>query len=120
MKIPDWLIKEGVDRLNEVAAGKPKEGSIATDGMPPQVSSLIIRSVIACYAVWGTVAIADLAACESRRPGQCEAQRSELRGAATTIPATLLAWLADSPVGATGIAQKLISRKPRQAPGENS
>jgi hypothetical protein len=84
-------------------------------GTPVQFANLIIRSVIACYAVWGTVVIADLAACEARRPGECDSQRAELRGAATTIPATLLAWLADSPVSAAGgIVQKLTSRKTRQ------
>lgn len=60
-------------------------------------AGLIIKSVITCYAVWGGVTIYDLAACESKRPGQCEPQRAELRGAMTTIPGTLLAWLADSP-----------------------
>lgn len=66
-------------------------------------AGLIIRSVLLCYSVWGGVAVYDLMQCESKRPGQCEPQRSELRGAATSIPATLLAWLADSPVGAKPI-----------------
>jgi hypothetical protein len=120
MKIPDWLVGKAVDELSTLATGNPKKEPVSANDVAAQFGNLIIRSVIACYAVWGVVAIADLAACESRRPGQCEAQRSELRGAATTIPATLLAWLADSPVSATGIAQKLIGRKPRQTPGDNT
>lgn len=75
-------------------------------------AGLIIRSVLACYAVWGSVIVIDLAVCESKRPGQCESQRAELRGAAATIPATLLAWLADSPVnGRTGTNRTTISTK---------
>lgn len=61
-------------------------------------AGIIIRAVLACYAVWGAVTITDLAACERRTPGRCEPQRAEVRGAATAIPATLLAWLADSPL----------------------
>lgn len=93
----------------------PNVGSNSGDNVAQQFASLVIRSVIGCYAVWGTVVIADLANCEAKRPGECEAQRAELRGAATTIPATLLAWLADSPITPSGIAQKLIARKPRQS-----
>jgi len=70
-------------------------------GVGHPLARLIIRSVLVCYATWGAVVIGDLAICESKRPGQCENQRSEIRGAATTIPATLLAWLADSPVTGT-------------------
>jgi hypothetical protein len=87
--------------------------------MKDQFSSLVVRSVIGTYAIWGTVVVLDLANCEARRPGQCEPQRSELRGAATTIPATLLAWLADSPVSINGITQKLTARKPRQQSEES-
>jgi len=120
MKIPNWLVSTAINEAESRIAGKPNKGSLAASGMANQFANLIVRSVIACYAVWGSVVVADLAACESRRPGQCEAQRAELRGAATTIPATLLAWLADSPVGAAGIAQKLIGRKPRQATGDDA
>lgn len=67
------------------------------------LAGLIIKAVLACYAMWGVVVIGDLGICESRRPGQCDAQRSEIRGAATTIPATLLAWLADSPITGTQV-----------------
>lgn len=61
-------------------------------------ASLVIRSVLTCYAVWGTTLVVDLAVCETRSPGRCAAQRTELSGATKTIPATLLAWLADSPL----------------------
>lgn len=63
-------------------------------------ASLIIRSILVCYAAWGSVVVVDFANCEMKRPGACESQRSELRGVATAIPATLLAWLTDSPIGA--------------------
>ena len=72
-------------------------------------ASLIIRSVLVCYGVWGLVLITDLALCESRKPGTCDAQRAEVRGAATTIPATLLAWMADSPVSPHGVAGVVAS-----------
>lgn len=61
-------------------------------------AKLIIRSVLVCYGVWGAVLVADLANCEVRRLGECEQQRAELRGAASAIPATLLAWLSESPM----------------------
>lgn len=61
-------------------------------------ANLIIRSVLTCYGVWGAVLVGDLAICEYRRPGQCDTQRAAIGGAATAIPATLLAWLADSPL----------------------
>jgi hypothetical protein len=61
-------------------------------------ASLVIRSVLAVYAIWGAVVIIDLFLCLRLPSAQCEPQRSELRGAATAIPATLLAWLADSPI----------------------
>lgn len=100
-------------------AGNTRDVPNGTNDVKDRFANLIIRSVITCYAVWGAVVVSDLASCEARRPGQCEPQRSELRGAATTIPATLLAWLADSPISATGsIAQKLIGRKPRQQSDE--
>jgi hypothetical protein len=100
---------------NRLTGNTNKEPKVPVS-MAGQFANLIIRSVIACYAVWGTTVIVDLAACEARRPGECNSQRAELRGAATTIPATLLAWLADSPVSSAGaIAQKLTARKPRQA-----
>lgn len=87
--------------------------------MKEQFASIVVRSVITCYAVWGSVVVLDLVGCEARTPGRCEPQRSELRGAATTIPATLLAWLTDSPITPGAIAQKLIPRKPRQAQEED-
>lgn len=61
-------------------------------------AGLVIRSVLFVYAIWGSVVVYDLVLCENKRAGQCEPQRSELRNVATTIPATLLAWLADSPM----------------------
>lgn len=77
-------------------------------------ATLVIRSVIACYAVWGGVVIYDLASCEARKPGQCEPQRSELRGAMTTISSTLLAWLADSPFIPRSVEQSKTGRRERQ------
>lgn len=69
---------------------------------------LVIRSVLVCYACWGAVVVTDLVVCESRNPGRCDAQRAEVKGAATAIPATLLAWLADSP-----LKSSLTGRKPQ-------
>ena len=85
--------------------------------MVTQFASLIMRSVVSCYAIWGTVVVTDFAACEARRPGQCDTQRAELRGVATTIPSTLLAWLADSPVSAN--SGQVSQRKPRQLSNED-
>jgi hypothetical protein len=80
-------------------------------------AGIIIRSVLVCYGTWGVVAIGDLVGCEMRRAGQCEAQRSEIRGAATAIPATLLAWLADSPVSGKPIKpQPQTTTRPRSQP----
>jgi len=61
-------------------------------------AAMVIRSVLAVYAVWGAVVVTDLFLCLRQPTAQSERQRSELRGAATAIPATLLAWLADSPI----------------------
>jgi hypothetical protein len=61
-------------------------------------AAIIIRAVLATYGVWGCVVITDLFLCLRSVNASCEPQRSELRGAATAIPATLLAWLADSPI----------------------
>lgn len=61
-------------------------------------AGLVIRSVLTAYAIWGAVIIADLFLCIHAAENNCEPQRSEVRGAAASIPATLLAWLADSPV----------------------
>ena len=63
-----------------------------------QFANLIIRAVLVCYGVWGAVLVGDLAVCEFRRPGQCDTQRAAIGAAAAAIPATLLAWLADSPL----------------------
>ena len=57
----------------------------------------IIRTVITLYAVWMTVLIIDFLLCTKKGDTNCEAARAELRGAAMSIPATLLAWLAESP-----------------------
>jgi hypothetical protein len=65
-------------------------------------AAVVIRSVLAVYAVWGAVVVTDLFLCLRLPSAQCEPQRSELRGAATAIPATLLAWLADSPITGKG------------------
>lgn len=74
-------------------------------------AGLVIRSVLFCYAIWGSVVVYDLVLCENKRSGQCEPQRSELRNVATSIPATLLAWLADSPVtGREGQARTSSAR----------
>lgn len=73
-------------------------------------AGLVIRSILVCYAVWGSVVVADLVNCEARRPGTCEPQRSEMRGAAAAIPATLLAWLAESPVGPGSVFGKKPGR----------
>lgn len=114
-----WLLARARDAAGGVKTGNTKTVPNKGNDVKDQFANLIIRSVITCYAVWGAVVVSDLASCEARRPGQCEPQRSELRGAATTIPATLLAWLADSPItAASGIAQKLIGRKPRQQSDE--
>lgn len=61
-------------------------------------SRLIIRSVIVFYSVWLTVLVADLVTCSTKSQDSCDEQRAEVRGAATVIPATLLAWLTDSPM----------------------
>lgn len=57
----------------------------------------IIRTVITLYAVWMAVLIIDFLSCTNAGKTNCEAERAELRGAAMSIPATLLAWLAESP-----------------------
>lgn len=57
----------------------------------------VVRSVLCCYAIYGAVLVADLATCLARN-GDCSTQRQEIKGAATMIPAALLAWLADSPL----------------------
>lgn len=93
--------------------------------MPPQdvdhpFAGLIIRSVLVCYAAWGSVVIVDLVACETKRPGTCEPQRAEVRGAATAIPGTLLAWLAESPLGGKPASARSATRNARPAPDENS
>lgn len=114
-----WLLARARDVVGSVRTRNTKTVLNGANVVKDNFANLIIRSVITCYAVWGAVVVSDLASCEARRPGQCEPQRSELRGAATTIPATLLAWLADSPIAAAGgIAQKLIGRKPRQQSDE--
>ena len=69
-------------------------------------AGLVIKSVLLCYATWGSVVVFDLISCETKRPGECEPQRSELRGAATTIPGTLLAWMAESPINGKVIAKR--------------
>lgn len=110
-----WLLARARGAAKSVEIRNPKNVLNGANVVKDNFANLIIRSVITCYAVWGAVVVSDLASCEARRPGQCEPQRSELRGAATTIPATLLAWLTDSPITAAGsIAQKLIGRKPHQ------
>jgi hypothetical protein len=63
-----------------------------------QYINLIIRSILVFYVTWIFVLVADLTHCVVTSKPSCESQRSELRGAASLIPATLLAWLADSPV----------------------
>lgn len=60
-------------------------------------SGLIIRAVLACYGIWVAALVVDLASCMAQRR-DCTDQRAELRGAATAIPATLLAWLNESPL----------------------
>ena len=65
--------------------------------MQNQFAPILLRAVLVCYAVWGGVVVFDLVQCERTRPGNCEPQRAEIRGAAASIPATLLAWLAESP-----------------------
>jgi hypothetical protein len=62
-------------------------------------AGLVIRSVLVAYSVWGLVTITDLFLCLRVAQQTCEPQRAEVRGAAASIPATLLAWLADSPIG---------------------
>lgn len=59
--------------------------------------TVIIRTVIAFYACWFVVLIVDFGLCSRFKTSNCDAERSELRGAAMAIPATLLAWLAESP-----------------------
>lgn len=83
-------------------------------------AGLIIRSVLVCYAVWGSVVIVDLVTCETKRPGTCEPQRSELRGAATAIPGTLLAWLAESPISGGASGGRRTARNARPTTDENS
>lgn len=58
---------------------------------------LIIKSVIAIYGIWLCILVVDLLRCSWMTNDKCEQQRSELRGAAMSAPATLLAWLAESP-----------------------
>jgi hypothetical protein len=82
-------------------------------------AGLIIRSVLVCYAAWGSVVIVDLVACESKRPGTCDPQRSEIRGAATAIPGTLLAWLAESPIGGGSSQARRTTRNARPTTDEN-
>ena len=50
-------------------------------------SQLIIRSVIVFYSIWLSVLVIDLVSCSTKSDESCDEQR-----------ATLLAWLADSPL----------------------
>jgi hypothetical protein len=76
----------------------------------------IIRAVLVCYSVWGSAVVVDLATCEVKRPGKCGEQRAELRSAATAIPTTLLAWLADSPLSGKPAPSKPASTRKPSAP----
>lgn len=102
--------------LGERRARNTRQGSSPVMDHP--FAGIIIRAVLACYAVWGAVTITDLAACERRTPGRCEPQRAEVRSVATAIPATLLAWLADSPITgkATAAPRQSASRTPAKKP----
>jgi hypothetical protein len=83
-------------------------------------AALVIKAVLVSYASWGAVTIADLGVCETRTPGRCEAQRSEVKGAAMAISTTLLAWLVDSPVkGAISAAQRKTQFFHREDTREN-
>lgn len=77
-------------------------------------ANLVIKAVIVCFGIWGSVVVADLAGCEAKTPGKCEAQRSEVRNAATAIPSTLLAWLADSPLTGKTTAAKVSRTRPKE------
>jgi hypothetical protein len=56
----------------------------------------IIRCIVAFYACGIAVFCADLAICESRKPGMCDNSRGRLEGAITAAPAALLALLVKS------------------------
>jgi hypothetical protein len=56
----------------------------------------LIRWVVAFYACGIAVFCADLAICETRKPGECDNSRGRLEGAITTAPAALLAILVKS------------------------
>lgn len=64
-----------------------------------QFAPIVIRAVFITYAVWATVLVSDLVACRMRNQN-CDLQVAEIKGAANTIPAVLLGWLADSPIRA--------------------
>lgn len=66
--------------------------------MPNPFARLLIRAVLVVYG-WQLVTItAAIAVCEGRTPSRCEVQWARAEGAASSIPATLLAWIADSPI----------------------
>lgn len=62
-----------------------------------QFAPIVIRAVFVTYAVWATVLITDLAYCRVKGLS-CDVQVAKIEGAANTIPAVLLGWLADSPI----------------------
>lgn len=62
-----------------------------------QFAPIVIRAVLVTYGVWAGVLVSDLVACRIRNQS-CDIQIAEVKGAANTIPAVLLGWLADSPI----------------------
>lgn len=59
----------------------------------------IIRWIVAFYGIGIAVFCADLAVCETRRPGTCDNPRGRLEGAFTAAPAALLALLVKTAPG---------------------
>lgn len=77
-------------------------------------AGLVVKAVLVCYATWGVVIVSDLASCEARTPGKCESQRTVITTAASTIPATLFAWISDSPMTPGGAIKAATGRIPRR------
>jgi hypothetical protein len=85
------------DEPEGVAPESPKRAPKKAP-VSPFLRSLIVRTVIAVFAWQLALVTGGVIACERRDPGQCDAAWAQAEGAAKGIPATLLAWLADSPL----------------------
>jgi hypothetical protein len=84
----------------------------------PQMVALAVRVLMAIYAYTLVLSTGQVAACETRKPGECGGEWTQAYTVAAGITSTLWAYVTDSPQQLPGGAKRPSPRTSNASPSD--